>query len=144
MLRFAILALLTLTALASLACTSYTTGLQKTVARADETAIVAALHSVFVAQQTYSISNSGNFGSLEQLREGSYLDERLSSPNGLKNYSLTIDAKPQSGAAAASFSCNADPTNTGPQAGRHFYINSMSEAIHVNADRPATVEDPVY
>jgi Tfp pilus assembly protein PilE len=145
MLRFAILALIALTAIASLCCQSYTTGLQKTVARADETTVVAALRSIGVAQQTYSISNGGNFGTLDQLRDGGYLDVRFNSANGgFKNYSLTLNANPQSAEAPASFTCNADPTNTGPQAGRHFYVDSTSEAIHVNADKPATATDPLY
>ncbi|HEY0431327.1 MAG TPA: hypothetical protein VGC61_05895 [Pyrinomonadaceae bacterium] len=143
--RFAILAFIVMTAFTALACQSYTTGVQQSVARADETTIVAALRTIGIAQQTYSLSNGGNFGTLDQLREGGYLDIRFNSANGgLKNYSLTIDAKPQSDGAPASFSCNADPTNTGPQAGRHFYMDSSSQAVHVNPDRPATAADPTY
>ena len=143
--RFAILAFIVVAAFASLACQNYSTGLQQSVARADETTIVAALRTIGIAQQTYSLSNGGNYGTLEQLREGGYLDVRFNSANGgLKNYSLTLDAKPQSAGAPASFSCNADPTNTGPQAGRHFYMDHTSQAVHVNADRPATAADPTY
>jgi Tfp pilus assembly protein PilE len=119
--------------------------LQQTVARADETAAVATLHAIAVAQQTYSLSNGGNYGSLEQLREGGYLDVRFNSTKGgVKDYLLTVTAKPPSGGVPASFTCNADPTNAGPQAGRHFYVDSTSASIHVNANQPATAADPVY
>lgn len=143
--RIAILNFIVVTAFASLACGGYSTGLQQTVARADETTVVAALRAISIAQQTYSLSNGGNYGTLDQLREGGYLDDRFKSQDGgLKNYKLTLDAKPQSAEAPPSFSCNADPINTGPQAGRHFYMDSTSEAIHVNATQPATATDPVY
>ena len=143
--RFTTLALITLSAVGLLSCQSYSTGLQRSVAHADETTAVAALHAIAVAQQTYSLSNGGNYGSMEQLREGGYLDVRFNSTNGgVKDYSLTIDTKPQSGGVPASYSCNADPTNTGQEAGRHFYIDSASAAIHVNANQPASAADPVY
>jgi Tfp pilus assembly protein PilE len=145
MLRFAILALIALTAIASLSCQSYSTGLQQSVTRADEAAVVAALHSIGVAQQTYSISNGGNYATIDQLRDGGYLDVRFNSPNGgVKDYSLMVNTTPPAAGAAASFSCTADPTKTGPQAGRHFYIDSTSEAIHVNANQQATLADPTY
>jgi hypothetical protein len=46
-----------------------------------------------------------------------------------------------SGAPEGSYTCNADPDNKGA-AGRHFYIDSTSTAIHVNASQPATAQDP--
>jgi Tfp pilus assembly protein PilE len=145
MFRFAILALVVLICLASLSCQTYSTGLQKSLARADETSAIAALHAIAVAEQTYSISNGGNFGTLAQLRDAGYLDVRFNAPNGgVKDYSVTLNANPQSGEGGASFTCNADPTNSGSQAGRHFYIDSTSQAIHVNPTQPATVADPVY
>jgi Tfp pilus assembly protein PilE len=144
MFKIVLLALMVLISLASLSCQSYTTGLEHTVARVDETTAIAALHSIAVAQQTYSLSNGGNFGTLEQLRDGGYLDARFNSPNGgAKDYALTINTKPQSGEAAF-FSCNAEPTNSGPQAGRHFYIDSSSNALHVNPTQTASASDPIY
>jgi Tfp pilus assembly protein PilE len=138
------LALTVLTAIALSSCQSYSTGLQQTVVRVDETTAIAALHTIAVAQQTYSISNGGNYATLQELRDGGYLDTRFSSPDGgAKDYSLTISTKPQSGEALAFFSCNADPKNSGPQAGRHFYIDSTSSALHVNPSQSATAQDPI-
>jgi Tfp pilus assembly protein PilE len=145
MCKIAMLAFAALTCLASLSCQSYSTGLQQSIVRADETTAIAALHSIAVAQQTYSLSNNGNFGTLQQLRDAGYLDARFDSPNGgAKDYALTINTKPQSAEATPFFSCNADPTNAGPQAGRHFYVDSVTAALHVNPTQPATVSDPIY
>jgi len=145
MFRFEIPAMVVLICLALLSCQTYSTGLQQSVARADETTAIAALHAIAVAEQTYSLSNGGNFGTLEQLSNAGYLDVRFNAANGgVKDYSLTINPKTQLAEGGASFTCNADPTNSGPQAGRHFYIDSTSQAIHVNPTQPATVSDPVY
>jgi hypothetical protein len=145
MFRFAMLALTVLTCIASLSCQTYSTGLQQSLVRADETAAVAALHSIAVAQQTYSISNNGNYGTLQQLRDAGFLDVRFDKADGgVKDYALTVNTKPQSGGEPASFSCNADPTNSGPQAGRHLYIDSTSTVVHVNPTQPATAADPNY
>jgi hypothetical protein len=145
MFRFATLALTVLICIASLSCQTYSTGLQQSLVRATETTAVAALHSIVVAQQTYSISNDGNYGTLQQLRDAGYLDERFSSPGGgVKDYTLTISTTPHSAGAAAAFSCNADPTNSGPQAGRHLYVDSTSTTIRVNPTQPATASDPSY
>jgi hypothetical protein len=145
MFRFSVLALTIGICLASLSCQTYSTGLQQSLGAANEAAAIAALHSISVAEQTYSISNGGNYGTLEQLRDAGYLDVRFNAPNGgVKDYALTISTKPQSGEAPPSFNCNADPVNSGPQAGRHFYIDSTSPSIHVNASQPATAADPAH
>lgn len=145
MLRLIMLTLTILIATTLISCQSYSTGLQQSLVRADETTAIAALHSIGVAQQTYAISNGGNFATLQELRDGGYLDARFNSPNGgAKDYALTINAKPSSSEAVAFFSCNADPTNSGPQAGRHFYIDSATDALHVNPTEPASASDPIY
>ena len=50
-----------------LSCQTYTTGLQQSVARADETSAIAALKTISTAQQTYAISNGGGYGTFQQL-----------------------------------------------------------------------------
>jgi Tfp pilus assembly protein PilE len=144
MLRLATPALAILICLVSLSCQSYTTGVQQTVARADETAATAALHAIATAQQTYSLSN-GDYGTFQQLCEGSFLDSRFnSSKPTIKDYVLTMAVAPKAqGQAEGFFSCNADPVGTGPQAGRHFYIDSTSSQLHVNSNESATAKDPV-
>jgi len=145
MFRIPILALTVLLCIASLSCQPYSTGLQQSVARADETAATAALRTIAVAQRTYSASNGGDFGTFQQLCEGGYLDSRFnSSKPALKDYVLTMEVAPKSEAQAEGFySCNADPVRTGPQAGRHFYIDSTSSELHVNPGESATAKDPI-
>jgi len=145
MFRVHILALLVLLGLVSLSCQSYTTGLQKSVTRADETAATGALHTIAVAQQTYSATNGGDFGTFQQLTEGGYLDPRFNSSKPvIKDYVLTMEVTPKSAAQAEpSYSCNADPDPNGFKAGSHFYIDSTSSALHVNPNASATARDPI-
>ena len=144
MLRFALFALTVLICIASLSCQPYSTGLQQSVARADETAAKAALHTISVAQQTYSVSN-GDFGTFQQLCEAGYLDSRFnSSKPAIRDYVLTMEIAPKSEAQPAGFySCNADPVPTEAKAGTHFYIDSTSSDLHVNPSESATAKDPI-
>lgn len=145
MFRVHTVALIVLLCIASLSCQSYSTGLQQSVARADETAATGALHTIALAQQAYSTSNGGDFGTFQQLSEGGYLDPRFnSSKPTVPDYVLTMEVKRKTdGQAEGFYSCNADPVRTGPQAGRHFYIDSTSSALHVNPAEPATAKDPI-
>lgn len=140
MFRITILSLTVLLCLATISCQSqpYSTGLQKSVARADETAATSALRTIGVAQRTYSASSGGDFGTFQQLCDAGYLDSRFnSSKPSVKDYVLTMEVTPK-----GFFSCNADPI-AGPTAGRHFYIDSNSAQLHVNPTESASAKDPV-
>ena len=119
----------------STACQEYSAGLQQSVARADDTAAIAALRAISAAERTYSITNSGEYGTLQQLREGGFLDARFASDQPIKDYTLTLNV------TQGSYTCNADPQLTGDRAGRHFFIDSNSNAIYVNDTRPASASD---
>ena len=141
MFRFAVLATTILICLASLSCQNYSGGLQKSVTRADETVATTALRTIAIAQQTYSVSNSGNYGTFQQLAAGNYLDSRFNSDKpALKDYVLTMEVG--SAKQGPYYQCNADPAATLPQ-GSHFYIDSTSSAIHANAAQPASASDPI-
>jgi Tfp pilus assembly protein PilE len=135
-----VVALFILGCTAILACQSYTTGLQQSVKAADETAATAALHSIALAQRNYLMS-TGDYGTFQQLSEGGYLDSRFNSTNPeIKGYVLTMNVTPKTeGQSQGFFSCNADPT--GSLSGRHLYIDSTSNLIHVNASQPASAND---
>lgn len=133
----AILAVVTFLALA--ACQKYTTSLEQSTDRVDETIAINALRTIDSAQKLYSVSHEGNYGTLAQLIEGSYLDSRFSASR-LRDYVLTLNLNPKS-ESAPSYSCQADPV--AGRAGRHFYIDSTSGTIHVNATQPASAADPV-
>src|SRR6266542_1329210 len=143
MFRLLILILAILTGAASLCCQRYTTGLQESHKRVDETAIIATLHTIARAQTTYSVSNEGNYGSFEQLTAGGYLDSRFNSTMpALYSYELRMSTTQKSSdSPGASYTCNADPAVTEYNKGRHFYLDSSSELIHVNAARAATAAD---
>ena len=141
MFRFALLAITALICLASLSCQNVSTPLEKTIARADETVATGALHTIAVAQQTYSISNGGNYGTFPQLAAGGYLDGRFNSDKpALKDYVLTMEVS--SAAQGPFYRINADPAGDGPQ-GRHFYFDSTSNLLRANPTQPASASDPI-
>lgn len=145
MLRSYLLAVTVLSCIASFSCQSYSTGLQQSVARADETAATAALRTVAVAQRTYSVTNGGEFGTFQQLCEGGYLDSRFnSSQPTVKDYFLTMEVTSKTeGKAEGFYSCKADPISTAARIGTHFYIDSTSSELHANPTAPASANDPV-
>jgi hypothetical protein len=125
----------------SASCQDYTSGLQQTVKRADETVAIAALRSISIAQQAYTVSNSGEYGTLKQLIDGGFLDARMASDKPVKDYVLTLKVTPKSADnPAGSYTCNADPDAT-VTVGKHYYIDSSSNVIHVNETQPATSAD---
>jgi len=115
------------------ACQSYTTGLQQSTTRTDETTAVAALHAISQAERSYSVSNEGNYGTLAQLSAAGYLDSRFASAKPLKDYALNLTV------STGSYSCAADPSDGG--AGRHYFLDSAG-LIHVNETQPASAGDP--
>jgi hypothetical protein len=126
--------------LSSLSCQTYQTGLQKGATRVDETAVIATLKTIGVAQQTYSLANGGQYATLEELVQGGYLDQSFQSGKTAGDYNLRLVVNPASSSGEPpSFSCNADPVS----AGRHFYIDSASNQIHVNPNEPASARDEI-
>jgi hypothetical protein len=141
MFRFTLLALTFLICFASLSCQSYTSGLQQSVTRADETAATGTLQTIATAQQTYAFSNGDNYGSFQQLVGGGYLDARFNADKPLiKDYVLSMEVGRD--AEGAFFRCNADPADNSVKPGRHFYID-QSRTLRANATQPATASDPV-
>ena len=128
---------------AALACQSYTQGLEQSVTRADEVGAISALHAIVVGQRTYSITNGGSFGTFPQLVKAGALDARFDSETPkIRGYALVMSITPKgSGSGEDSYTVSADPEASGPQAGRHFFVDS-SGTIHVNPTQPATASDP--
>lgn len=119
-----------------LSCQSYSTGLQQSVARADETSAIVTLKTISTAQQTYALSNGGNYGTFQQLCEAGYLDSRFNyTQPQVKGYLLSMNVGDKS------FSCSADPAPGTAQPARHFYIDSASGELHANPTQPATSAD---
>jgi hypothetical protein len=146
MIRFLLLGSLLLTGLGALACQSYTNTLVESPRRVDERVAISTLRSIAQAQIAYSLSNSGDYGSFEQLVAGGHLDSRFSSSQPhLGGYILTMTvANKSSGGAQSSYHCNADPDPAVSQAGPHFYLGSASPEIRVNSTKPATANDEAF
>jgi hypothetical protein len=144
MVRVFTVALVLITSFSLLSCQKYTSGLVQTAERADETVVLSNLHSIIVAENAYSLSNGG-FGTFEQLTSGGFLDARFKGERpSLSQYSYTITLPESSAnAGAMSYSCNADPERAGDRAGRHFYVDSTSSNVHVNATQPASGADEI-
>jgi Tfp pilus assembly protein PilE len=143
MFRYLIIAVLLLGCCAAGACQSYTSGLQKSTTLVDETAVISAIHTIANAQRMYSLSNSGSYATFQQLVQGGSLDSRFDSDKPkIKGYVLAMNVTKGAGAAEDSYTLNADPEVSGPQAsGRHFFTDS-SGMIHVNPSQPAAASDP--
>lgn len=143
MLRRSLICLLISASLGSIQCQKYTTGMQQSLARADEAVAITTLRSITVAQRAYSLTNDGNYGTFEQLVQGGYLDTRFnSSKPKIKDHVFSMTVNPKEPSAVEGFySCNADPESAGERAGRHFYIDSSSPNIHVNATQTASASD---
>jgi hypothetical protein len=108
--------------------------LQKAVDAADETATIQTLRTI-VSAQTQAKAIRGSYADFPGLVDGGFLDARFSnSAPALKGYRFSMSAN------AAEFSINADPID--PASGRHFYIDSNDDAIHVNANAGASKSDP--
>jgi hypothetical protein len=141
MLRHAPILCLFLTFLAAAACQTYSTGpvsgLVQSQDTLGETVVISTLQQVAKAQFAYSVSSGGSFGSFEQLTEGGYLDSRFASNRPeISGYALSMTT------TLGSFSCNADPVSADNKNARHFYIDSTSPNVHVNATAPASANDP--
>ncbi|MEP6921823.1 MAG: hypothetical protein ABI967_11915 [bacterium] len=126
----------------TLCCKSYTAGLQQSSTQVDDLTAIANLKNIAQAQTAFSVRNGGDYGTLEQLVAGGYLDTRFSGTRPkLRGFAFTVNANKSAG--GSSYSCNADPDGPTNSAGRHFYLDFSSPVIRVNATRPATASDEV-
>lgn len=125
-------------------CQTYTTGLQQGAGRADEVAALSTLGAIARAQTAYSISNPGDYGTFEQLATGGYLDGRFNnSKPRFYGYIFTMSVNPKSDSRDGSYALNVDPDPALKVSGKHFYLDSNSSDIHVNATQPASATDGI-
>ena len=129
--------------MAWLSCQSYTSELAQSPGRMDEAAAISTMRSIGRAQTAYNLNNSGNYATFEQLVAGGYLDSRFNtSKPKIYGYILTMNTESGSGSAGeSSYSCSADPDPSVNKSGRHFYLDSTSDVIHVNPSEPASPKD---
>ncbi len=145
MVRFLMAGFLFLASCGSLACQRYTETLVESPRRVDERVAISTLRSIGQAQTAYSLTNSGDYGSFEQLVAGGHLDARFnSSKPKLYGYFLTMTVANRSSGAQSSYHCNADPDPAVNPAGRHSYLGSDSPELRVNPTKPATANDEAF
>src|SRR5580765_2416971 len=85
-------ALMLLLGISTLACTDYSTGLQRSASTVDETAAITTLGTIGTAQRTYAVTNNGDYGTFQQLCAAGLLDERFnSSQPEVRGYVLTMN-----------------------------------------------------
>lgn len=144
MLRFFFTGSLLVAGLATLTCQTYTTGLQQGAGRADEVAALSTLGAIARAQTAYSITNPGDYGTFEQLTAGGFLDDRFNnSKPKFYGYIFTMSVSPKSGSKDGSYTLNVDPDPALKVSGKHFYLDSNSANIHVNASQQAGASDGI-
>ena len=113
--------------------------LPKAVAAADETAAIQTLRTIATAEAQLKNSR-GSYGDIDALVQAGFLDQRFTGPApNLRGYRFSITA------GEAEFSVNADPQpadGTATAAGRHFYLDSSTNAVHFNLKQTASRNDP--
>ena len=123
------------------------TGWKAAVKSANEAAAIKSLRSIAEQQMLYFNSHQrSSFGSFEEMRKENLLDSRFDgSTPVVEGYIFTMKVIPKSTAQQAGYTINADPQvseGVGATGKNHFYLDSDSNTIHVNATQPAAITDP--
>jgi hypothetical protein len=132
-----------LTALLLAGCSHSSQGLgvyPKAVGAADEGFAIQTLKLIATAQAQAKVTR-GSYGDFKTLAQSGFLDQRFAdAAPTMKGYQFTMTA------SDSEFVVNADPTAVQSQTmkgGRHFYLDSSDNSIHVNATQAATKSDPI-
>jgi prepilin-type N-terminal cleavage/methylation domain-containing protein len=124
------------------------TGWKAAVRQANEAAAVKTLRTISEQQMLYyNGHNRSSFGTFdEMLKAGVSDNNRLSGTTPVvEGFVFTMKVIPKSTSQPASYTVNADPQQSEGVAAtgkNHFYLDSNSSTIHVNADQPASPSDP--
>jgi prepilin-type N-terminal cleavage/methylation domain-containing protein len=123
------------------------TGWRAAVRSANEAAAIKTLRTIAEQQMLYYNSHQrSTFGTFEEMLKENLLDNRFAGTTPVvEGYVFTMKVIPKSTTQQAGYSVNADPQVTegvGSTGKNHFYLDSNSNTIHVNATQPATADDP--
>ncbi len=123
------------------------TGWKAAVRAANEAAAIKTLRSIGEQQMLYfNARQRTTFGTFEEMLKENLLDTRFSGTTPVVDgYVYTMKVIPKSTSQQAGYTVNADPqVSEGVQATgkNHFYVDSDTNTIHVNATQPATISDP--
>jgi len=123
------------------------TGWRAAVRSANEAAAIKTLRTVAEQQMLYyNAHQRSSFGTFEEMLKEELLDSRFSgSTPVVEGYVFQMKVIPKSTTQQAGYTVNADPQVTegvGATGKNHYYLDSNSNTIHVNAEQPATASDP--
>jgi len=123
------------------------TGWRAAVRAANEAAAIKSMRSIAEQQMLYYNGHQrSTFGTFEEMRKENLLDARYDGTTPLvEGYIFTMKVIPKSTSQQAGYTVNADPQVTegvGATGKNHYYLDSDTNTIHVNATQPATVSDP--
>lgn len=109
----------------------------------NEAATIQNMKTIAAVEIQYYNTHNRKFGTFEQLIKEQMLSEKFSGdPPDCDGYVLKLQVTPTTPGRSGSYNLNAD-FESDATGRRHFYLDSTSATIHVNPDRPATVNDPV-
>jgi len=123
------------------------TGWRAAVRAANEAAAIKTLRSIAEQQMLYYNSHQrSSFGTFDEMLKENLLDTRFAGTTPVVDgYVYNMKVIPKSTTQQAGYTINADPQVTegvGATGKNHFYMDSDTNTIHVNATQPATVSDP--
>jgi prepilin-type N-terminal cleavage/methylation domain-containing protein len=123
------------------------TGWKAAVRSANEAAAIKHLRTIAEDQMLYYNSHQRTtFGTFDEMLKENMLDTRFAGTTPVvEGYVFQMRIIPKSTSTQPGYAVNADPQVTegvGATGKNHFYLDSDSNTIHVNATQPATVSDP--
>src|SRR6267143_2295964 len=144
---FSLIELMILIAIIGILIAVGVTGWKAAVRSANEAAAVKTLRTIAEQQMLYYNSHQrSTFGTFDEMLKENFLDTRFAGTTPvLDGYVYQMKVIPKSTAQQPGYSINTDPqVSEGVSAtGRnHYYVDSDTNTIHVNATQPATAADP--
>ena len=123
------------------------TGYKAAIKAANEAAAVKTLRSIAEQQMLYFNSHQrSSFGSFEEMRKENLLDSRFDGATPVVDgYVYTMKVIPKSTSQQPGYTINADPQvaeGVSATGKNHYYVDSDTNTIHVNANQPAVATDP--
>ncbi len=123
------------------------TGYKAAMKSANEAAAIKTLRTIAEQQMLYFNGHQrSTFGTFEEMRKENLLDGRYDSTTPVvEGYIFTMKVIPKTTNQQAAYTVNADPQvseGVGATGKNHFYVDSDTNTIHVNATQPAVVADP--
>jgi prepilin-type N-terminal cleavage/methylation domain-containing protein len=123
------------------------TGWKAAVKSANEAAAIKTLRTIAEQQMLfYNSHQRSTFGTFDEMLKENMLDTRFAGTTPVvEGYVFAMRVIPKSTTTQPGYAVNADPQVTegvGATGKNHFFVDSDSNTIHVNATQPATVSDP--